>query len=101
MSSLALVLHQCLKACAVLTIEYFLGANLKLRQLVLGQIDAATAGIVTNIPDDIGHLKSQSELSGKLGRLSLGLTKDLGRQNPHDAGHMPAIIFQLLPVLIA
>ncbi len=89
-----LELHQCDEAVRVLALQNLVRLDVKLLQLIDGQVNAATQRIFTHVADDVGELKSQPQLVRVGGGRLVGLAKNTCGHLADDARHQMAIALQ-------
>lgn len=89
-----LVTHQGLKARRVLALQDVLGFDLKLLQLVDGQVNAPAHRVLAHVADDVGELESQAQGVGVGGGLVLALSKNACRHFAHHTGHQMAVALE-------
>ncbi|KAG0778344.1 hypothetical protein G6F22_011289 [Rhizopus arrhizus] len=99
--TVGLELHQGVEAVRILAIQDVRGLDLELLHVIDGDVDAAAAGVVADVPDDVGHLERQAQLFGVDQRLGIAVAEDAGGQLAHDAGGLPAVIAHARPIQVA
>jgi len=71
-------------------------AAAELRQVFLGQIDAAHFKIGSNVANDVGQLKREAKPFGEIGVARVAKTKDMQAGEPDGAGNSVAILGKLV-----
>src|SRR5215470_19250727 len=86
--------HQLCKSGSRAALEKIASRHAKSGHLVLRQVNAAAAGVLADVADDVGELEGDAQIARVVSRSRAGVAEDFRRQQPDDAGDVVAIVLE-------